>query len=148
MPAELVEPFEDLMPSLREVVDQGTGDTGQVRDPVPNLTPLQTECGGEVVAELGLVEVAGGLRQRVEVSGVERAPMAFGAAGQVRDQHMGMEMGVAGAAGPMPEPRRDEPVTGRGVDPAGAAANDARVAVPAIRARRRPRDRAPHGPGR
>ena len=43
VPAELVEPFEDLMPSLRQVVDEGTGDTGQVRDPVPNLTPLQAE---------------------------------------------------------------------------------------------------------
>ena len=43
VPAELVEPFEDLMPSLRQVVDQGTGDTGQVRDPVANLTPFDAE---------------------------------------------------------------------------------------------------------
>ena len=53
--------------------------------------------------------------------------MAFGAAGQVRDQHVGVKVGVAGAAGPMPEPGREEPVTGRGVDPSRAAPHDARV---------------------
>ena len=91
------------------------------------------------MAELGLVEVAGGLRQREEVAGVECAPAALGAAGQVRDQHVGVEMGVAGAAGAMPEPRRDEPVAGGGAGAARAAADDTGVLFEPTRARPRPR---------
>jgi hypothetical protein len=73
---------------------------------------------GELVAELGLVQVADRLRPVVERSGVEGGPSVVGPVDEVGDHHVGVEVGVAGARGAVSERSGDEPVA---IDDLGSA---------------------------
>jgi hypothetical protein len=105
----LLEALFDLSPPVREVLEGFLVDAGQVGDPVLDRPPFDAECAGELVAEVGLVEVAGGLRVLVQESSVEGSPFAVDAFGHVRHQPVGVQMRVPGPARAMPEPRCDQP---------------------------------------
>ena len=67
-----------------------------------------------------LVEVTSGLVVGVVEPPVEGAPLAVGGLGEVGDEHVGVDVRVAGAAGAVPEHRRHESVDGLGLQPAVA----------------------------
>jgi len=71
-------------------------------DPVADLLPAHPEPAGQLVAQVGLVDVAGGLRVFVERRVVEAGPAAVGSDRRVGDQDMGVELEVAGARGAVP----------------------------------------------
>ena len=68
-----------------------------VGGPALDRSPAEAEPFGQFSAELGLVEVAGGLGVAVEVAGVERGPPAVGPEGEVAGDDVGVEQRVAGA---------------------------------------------------
>jgi hypothetical protein len=77
------------------------------------------------MAQLGLVQVASGLGVREQLGGVQRPPLpVIGRAGEVGDQHTGVEQRVVGSAGAMPERGRDEALHRHDLGPAGAAAGE------------------------
>ena len=96
----------DLVPSSREPIEHCCRDSDDVRDPVDDRCPLDTELDSELGAEVRFVEVAGGLGVEIEVPGVECSPAAVGAAGRVRDDDVTVQVRVAGSARAMPERRR------------------------------------------
>ena len=100
--------------------------------------PLDPEAAGELGAELGLVEVAGGAGMQEDVSGVEGAPPVV-AAGGVRDKDVGVEVRVAGSAGAMAKRRGDEPVAANLVDAVGSPARPTGLVSRGSRSRRAPR---------
>jgi hypothetical protein len=63
--------LEDLGAATGEVLDQLSRDAEDVGRPVGDRRPAHTEAFGEVGAQRGLVEVAGGLGLAVEVATVE-----------------------------------------------------------------------------
>jgi hypothetical protein len=67
-----------------------------LRDPVLDFLPADPEPAGQLVAEVRLVEVAGGLRVVVDRGVMEPGPAAVRATGGVGDQDVGVELGVAG----------------------------------------------------
>ena len=80
-----------------------------------------------LVAHLGLEQEAGGAQRRVDTSAVERAPPAVGPAGGVGDEHVPVELRVAGPAGAVPERGSDEAVTVDMLDTVVAASTEAGV---------------------
>jgi hypothetical protein len=90
---------EDLGPPGRELAQLVVLEAPELGDPVANLLPLGTEASDQPVAEQGLVEVAGGLGVLVDRGVVEAGPAPVRALGRVGDQHVGVELGVAGAGG-------------------------------------------------
>ena len=112
------------------------------------------------MADGGVVDGAGGPPGPVDRLGVERRPAAVGAAGQVGDQDVGVQLRVAGPAGAVPEPGGDEPAAGQPTGPEvartrrgrwpGCSTRDARnrPPAPASRRRRRRRRRARRRSGR
>ncbi len=102
-------------------------DPVDVGEPVDDRAPGDAEPGGELGAEVGFVEVSGGLGLEVEVPGVERTPPAIGAAGRVGDQDVGVEVRVTGPARAVPEPGGDEPAAAQGHDPVRAPPRPARL---------------------
>lgn len=59
-------------------------------------TPFDTEPFGEAGAKFGLIQEPGRARMRIEMSRVERRPTAVRALRRIRDDHMRMELWVAG----------------------------------------------------
>ena len=102
----------DLVASCGELVDDLHRDRRQIRDPASHRPPVDTQRGGELVAELGLVEVADGLGPVVQRPRIERCPPVVGPMNQVRDHHVSVEMRVTDTRRAMPERGGDEPVTG------------------------------------
>ena len=93
---------------------------------------------GQLVAKLGLVEVAGGLGVVVDRRVVEAGPAAVGSLGRVGDQDVGVELGVAVARGAVAEGGGEEPLPLRTRRPAPR-----RVQLPCVACSRgRPRRRA------
>jgi len=105
---DLVEVFPDLAAPVREVIQDGLVDADQVGDPVVDLAPLHAEAVGELVSEVGSVEEAAGLGVLVHQPAVEGASVAVIAGGHVGDQHVGVEMRIAGSARAVPELGGDE----------------------------------------
>ena len=71
---------------------------------------LQPEALGQLVAQLGLVEVAGGLRVAIDRRVVEAGPAAIRPLGRVGHQDVGVELGVPGARGAVAEGGGEEAV--------------------------------------
>jgi len=67
-------------------------------DAVLDLVPADAETAGQLVAKMGLVDVAGGFGVVVDRRVVEPGPAALGKGG-VGDEDMGVELRVAGARG-------------------------------------------------
>ncbi len=112
----------DLLATLREGCDQLGVDAVDVGEAVLDVTPPDTEPGGQLVAELGGVDIAGGLRVVVEAGGVDGPPLAIRCQHRVRYKDVGVEQRVAVARGAVTEPRRYEP---RRLDPVDAVASGA-----------------------
>ncbi len=106
---EAVEFGFDLGAALREVLDDPAGDAGDVGNVVVDRVPLDAETSGQFVAQHTLVQRSGRQLGAVEGLSVECGPLAVGPASEVRDEDVGVQMGVAGATGAMPEPGGDEP---------------------------------------
>ena len=102
---------------------------GDVRDPVADRAPLDAQLARELGAQPSLVEVAGGLGVRVEPAAVERRPAPIGAEREVGDEHVGVQLRVAGARGAMHERRGDQPSPGDAVDARGSAPRDRGLAL-------------------
>ncbi len=101
----------DLGASLREVLDDPTGDARNVGNVVVDRVPLDAETARQLVAQYALVHRSGGQLRAVEGLAVECGPLAVGPASQVRNEDMGVQMRVASTARSVPEPRSDEPDT-------------------------------------
>ena len=80
--------------------------------PSISAMPLRTGCHstprrlGQLVAQVGLVDVAGGLGVVVDRRVVEPGPAAVRSLGRVGDQDVGVELGIAGARGAVDDRRR------------------------------------------
>src|SRR4029079_18831369 len=86
--------------AARKRPDRRWRDIPELGHALPGLLPLDAERAGQLSAELGLVEVAGGeavaLQDRLAI---ERAPLAVARAlREVRDDDVGVEVRVLGAA--------------------------------------------------
>lgn len=77
---------------------------------------------GELVAKSRLVEVAEGLCPVVDRGGMERAPAALPVGADVRDDDVGMDLGVAGTRGPVRERGAQEALGLYDLPAAGASA--------------------------
>jgi hypothetical protein len=119
----------DLAAPFGEHGEHLAGDPGDLDQPVAGGSPAHPEPLGQLPGQGGAKHGAGGVLTAVQAGGVQRRPPPVGAAGQVDDQHMGVQMGVPGAAGAMPEPRRHEPRPGQppGPELVGAAARRSAV---------------------
>ena len=95
----------------------------------PHRCPLDTERSSQRPTEMCLVEVAGGLGLGVDPPSVECAPPPVARLGHVGDQHVGVEQGIAGARGSVPEARGDEALAGVVVDPARPPAGSAGLSL-------------------
>ena len=116
------------MASGREQRAQLGRDADDLGGAFVDRAPGDAETGGELVAELGLVEVAGGAGLPEERTAMQRAPQAVVATGQVRDEHMGVELRIPGPARAVHEPRGDEAVTGDMLDAVDTSPGQARLA--------------------
>jgi hypothetical protein len=63
---------------------------------------------------------------RVERSRIESGPPPGRGTDEVGDQHMRMQLRIAGATGPMQESRADKPIAKHPLDPTGATPPDRR----------------------
>ena len=128
--AECLHVLEQRLPPGRERPHRLLRHPDQVRHPLDRLRPLQPKPPGELVPQLGLVEVAGGepvgAQDRLAV---ERPPLAIRRAGHVGDDHVRVQMRVLRARGAMPERRRHEPLAVLAHRAAVAAAHDAGLAL-------------------
>ena len=93
-----------------------------VGDPVAHRSPRHPELASQQRPQPRLVEVAGRLRVRVDPATVERRPAPVGAEHDVGDEHVRVELRIAGARRPMPERRGDQPAPRDHVHAAAAAA--------------------------
>ena len=78
-----------------ERADQRIGDAGEVGDALGDGVPGDTEAAGQLVAELGLVEVAGGLGVPIQPGCVQRSPAAVVGLDGVGDQHVRVQQRIA-----------------------------------------------------
>ena len=134
--AGLAEPFEfvlDLVSTLGEQGEDPLGDAGHFAVPAGVEGPVDAQAGGELVTHGGVVDGTGGPAGAVDRLAVQRRPAAVGPASHVGDQHVGVELRVAGPAGAVPEPGGDEPAAGQatGAEPGRGAAVCGPVVRPA-----------------
>src|SRR4051794_25876574 len=76
----------------------GCGIPATLGGAVVHGTPLDAEAPHEFAPKRRLVEIAAGLGVRVELAPVERRPAPIRAARDVRDEHVGVELRIAGPA--------------------------------------------------
>jgi hypothetical protein len=74
-----------------------------------------------------VIEAVGGHGVGVQLAGVQRRPAAVGPEGGVLDQHVGMPLGIAFAAGPVIERGGGDPASAEPVDAVVAAADPDRL---------------------
>ena len=119
------------MSARRRLNARSTGGGTPAISAMPLRTGVHSTPSSRVsdAAQPRLVEVAGGLGVRVDAPGVERRPPAVGAEREVGDEHVGVQLRVAGARGPMPERGGDEPVAGDRVHAGRPAARHRRLAL-------------------
>src|SRR3954470_13504314 len=103
------------------------GDALDVGDAVVHRSPLDAELAGERAPECRLVNVPGGLGLVEDRPAVERCPQPILTLGQIGDEHMGVDLRVAGPAGAVLEGRADQPAAALDQVPAASAAHLARV---------------------
>ena len=128
MLAALLELGLDLGAAAAERPPDRGGDPIDLGHAVTYGGPFDAEATGELDAQLGLIEEAAGAGMGVEAPGVEGGPAAVRAAGHVRHEDVGVQLRVAGAAGAVPEARRDESVAEHRDRAALAAAAEGGVA--------------------
>ncbi len=93
-----------------EKVDRTSAGTPAISiRPLPAGRQATPSCSVSSWAQGGAEHGAGGVLGPIQALGVECRPASVGAAGDVRDEDMGVQMGVAGAARAVSEPGRDEP---------------------------------------
>lgn len=101
--------FEQRLSSSREGSHRLLGDALEFGHAFDRLRPADAEPLRELVAEVGLVEVAGGepvgAQDRLAV---ERSPLAVLGSSEVRDDHMRVQVRVLRPTRPMPVRGRDE----------------------------------------
>ncbi|HEX4489907.1 MAG TPA: hypothetical protein VH914_01770 [Acidimicrobiia bacterium] len=103
---------DDRGAPFREQTPQRFGDAGELADTAADRTPIGTEPLGELVPELCLVEVTGGLGVGEDPAAIERPPdTVIRCRGAVRHDHMRVQERVAFAARAMHERRSQEPAT-------------------------------------
>jgi hypothetical protein len=120
----------DFGAAAREVLDRRPRDPLDVGVAVAGQAPLHAELAGELGPELGLEDVAGGLGVQIEGraphGGGEREPAAVALGpGQVGDEDVGVEGGVAGPRHAVAEGHRDEALAPLDLLAAPAALNEA-----------------------
>ena len=91
--------LEDFRAAGGEGAQVLVGEAGDLGDPLAGLLPLDAEAGAQLVAQVGLVDVAGGGRVLVDRRVVEAGPAAVRPLGRVGDQDVGVELGVAVSRG-------------------------------------------------
>ena len=146
-----VELVLDLTAAGREQRAQLGRDAVDLGGAFVDRTPGDAETDGELVTELGLVEVAGSAGLPQQRTAMQRPPHAVIATGQVGDEHMGVELRIPGPTGAVHEPRSDEAVTSDVLDAVAPASGDAGFAFePAERGVDGPvvRGSGPRGPCR
>ena len=112
----------NLPPTRGELPQHARCDLLDLRHPVAHQPPAHpgqplTDCG----AQVGLVEVAGGLGVPVDRGGIKCRPATIRAARHVRGHHMGVQLGILGAAHPMAIRGRHKPLPHLTPHPAAAA---------------------------
>ena len=116
---------DDGCAAAGEGLDQLPVDAPDVGMAVDDRLPGDAEPAGELLAEVGLVEDAGSLGVREQLPRVERAPdPVVAGAGEVGDQHVGVQQRIVRPRGAVPERRRDESVHLDGLGPARTAAGE------------------------
>ena len=138
----------DLAPSGGEQFAELGWDADDLGGAFVDGSPVDAEAAGELVAEVGLVEVAGGAGLPQQRLAVERPPLPVLAVREIRDEHVGVQLRVAGAAGPMRERGGDEPVDRNDLVSVDATTGSAPLAFGASRGPRRLRRRARRGTSR
>lgn len=91
--------LEDFRPPCRELAQVLVGEALDLGDPPADLLPLDSDEAGQLVAKLGLIEVAGGLGVLVDRRVVEPGPLAVRPLGRVGYQDVGVQLGVAVSRG-------------------------------------------------
>ena len=125
----------DGLAARGELPAQVRGDAGHLGQASAYGRPLQAEVLGELAAQDGLVDVAGGELVAVEGGGVDGRPLPVLAAEQVGDHDVGVQLGVVGAAGTVLERGGDQPVAGDACGavpvalPAAGAAGDEQLQI-------------------
>ncbi len=94
--------------------------------------PGQAEGAGQLVAQRGLVERAGGLLVRVDLMAVQGAPAPVAAADLVQHQGVGVQLRITGPRGAVVEHRGHEPVGAHLGVPVAADPGERRVGVQVV----------------
>ena len=128
----LAERALDLRPAAREVAQNVVGKALQLGGPAAHRLEGEAEFTRQLRAQLGLVEVATGLRLPVEVGAVQGRVAPVGALGEVGHQDVGVELGIAGARGAVGKGRGDHPAGVGDLGAAGAAAHESRLALDVV----------------
>ena len=124
--------LEDLLAALGELAQVGVGEALDLGDAVSDRLPLHAEPLAQLMAEVCLIDVAGGLGVVEDRRVVEAGPAPVGALGRVGDQDMGVELGIAGAGGAVLEGGGEEAVAVDEFLAAGAAAGPAGLALQVV----------------
>jgi hypothetical protein len=107
--APLLHGLFDVGPTFGKRPQNGLGDVSQFTQAVVPYLPDEAErC--QLGPQCGPVESSAGHLPGEEVSAIGGRPLAVGTTDQVGDNHVGMELGVAGPAGAVPECSSDEAV--------------------------------------
>ena len=117
--------LHDLGMPLREVVENFLRDALDLRGAIADLLPLDAEGARQLVPEDCFADGAGGLRGGVDGSHVGSGPATIGGANAVGDDHVRVQMRVAGASHLVRVHAADEPLRADDVDSIGASASEA-----------------------
>ena len=87
----------DLVATLGPQPQQPTWDAGDLGAAFVDWAPVDAEASGQLVTQHGLIHRPGGVLGAVDRLPVEGGPSLVGAAGDVGDEDMGVQLRVAGA---------------------------------------------------
>ena len=121
--------LEDLLAALGELAQVGVGEALDLGDAVADRLPLHAEPLAQLMAEVCLIDVAGGLGVVEDRRVVEAGPAPVRSLGRVGDQDVGVELGVAGPGGAVLEGGGEEARAVEEFMAAGAAARPAGLAL-------------------
>jgi hypothetical protein len=86
-----------------ELAQMLVGEALDLGDAVADLLPADPEAAGQLGAQVGLEDVAGGLGVVVDRRVVEAGPLAVRPLGRIGDQDVDVDLGASGAGGAMAE---------------------------------------------
>src|SRR4051794_5091039 len=113
----------------------GVGEAIDLSDASANWLPLDAEPLAHLMAQVGLVDVAGGLGVVVDRRVVEPGPAAVRPLGRVGDQDMGVELGISGARGAVEVAGGKEAIAVDELMPSRAAAGPAGFSLQVVQGR-------------